>query len=204
MLIFEQQRYESKELVILDDSLDPSFPTPPTGENIRYFIQRGGTIPEKRNKLAELADGEIVWNLDSDDWSHPERMSFQVGRLLESNKAVTGFSSMYFFQPSTGKAAVYPPRRNYALGSSLCFFRSWGLLHRFPENKLIGEDNAFVYAAAELGQLDSVPRNDLMVARAHETNTSKKSMSSFKSVPTSQLPEEFLIAEGLEVLTNAH
>src|SRR5262245_29017995 len=79
---FLAQTYPAKELVILDDADDPSFPNkeglPRDDASIRYLVGARRTIPIKRNLIAEAAAGELICHFDSDDWQHPERLSTQV------------------------------------------------------------------------------------------------------------------------------
>lgn len=193
--VFMSQTYEHKSLYILDDSNDPSFPDP-TGLNegpFHHWSFAGGNIPQKRNMLTKWAtDADVLFNLDSDDWSSQERMALQVERLEQSGKAVTGFAGIYFYEVKTGAVGKYGPRRDpYVLGSSLCFRREFALANPFPEHKHIGSDNKFVAAAVKANQLDQIHGFGLMVARVHSGNTSPKYMKSFVRAESSDLPQAF-------------
>lgn len=186
MAAFLFQTYPFKELLILDDQDDPSFPdgmdsirTIPgyhdskaairyQARNIRY------NIPAKRNMLCGAANGEIVWHLDSDDVSAPGRMSDQVERLLKSGKSLTGYSSMLFKDESSGKFYRYGRREPYALGTSLCFTKAWWQKHPFKESHPVGSDNHMFYAARDANDFIVVPGEDMMYARIHAENTSQK------------------------------
>lgn len=200
LFVFFAQCYRPKELLILDDDDMPSFPeTYNFDSRIRYMRTStlfGGdpkaNIPMKRNALTRLAQGELIFNIDSDDWSSPERMAFQVDHLERSGLAVTGFSNMYFYDVSTGRVCIYKSRQPYALGSSLCFKREWGLQHGFPESRAVGSDYKFVQEAIKHKQLADVPRLDLMVARIHSGNTSPKRAEMFQPAAVSDLPAGFL------------
>jgi len=193
--VFLSQTYERKELYILDDSSKLSFPDPSilNDARIHYSRQDGGNIPQKRNALTRMVQGDVIVNIDSDDWSAPERIAIQVERLQSTGLAVTGFNWMYFYDTRSSEAAVYGPRRHYVLGSSLCFRREWALAHPFPEGKRVGSDNQFIYAAGRHRQLDGDFNGaGLMVARMHDDNSSPKRTSMFKRVPLSELPSAFV------------
>ncbi len=63
--------YVRRELVILDDEEDPSFPDQWSfPESVKYSRVEGAlNIPQKRNLCCEIAQGDIIMHLDSDDWS---------------------------------------------------------------------------------------------------------------------------------------
>ncbi len=203
---FLSQTYANKELLILDDKEDPTFPM--DGDNVsdidtsRISIMAAEgrmSIAKKRNQLAEMAQGEIIWTLDDDDWSGPYRMEQQVKRLEESGKAVTGYKTLLFHDGA--KAYRYVGPSSYALGTSLCYLRSWALENKFPETgpidavskQLTCSDNGFVGAARAAQQLDTVDGLSMMVARVHPSNTSQKNLGApnYRPIPLSELPEGF-------------
>lgn len=197
--VFLSQTYQDKELVILDDLDCPSFPNPEVlkGVGIQYHIRPAANIPQKRNMLTHLASGDYIMNLDSDDWSAPNRMELQLNEAISSGKAVTGFSAIYFYDTALNRASFFRPRPlPYALGSSLFFKREWALTHRFLETKRTGSDNAFIYEAAKAKQFHSVPGIGMMVARHHAdcTNRERKVMP-YGEVELSRLPAAFLELE---------
>ncbi len=191
---FLRQTYAAKNLFIVDDREDPSFPDGAPYPNVAHLlIADRQSIPAKRNIAAGLANGEILWHLDSDDWSSPERMADQVRRLEESGKAVTGYHSLLFYSETELMWGRYKGATNYALGSSLCYWKSFWKDHPFHEDKKIGEDNEFVFAAANEGQLISVDGEQCMVARVHPDNTSRKDMGGFSPVSPGQTPAGFFL-----------
>lgn len=183
---FLLQSYPFKELLILDDQDDPSFPN--GLEDIRSLPGWHGSvamityralpirynIPTKRNMLCGDANGEIIWHLDSDDVSAPGRMTDQVERLVKSGKSLTGYSSMLFKDEATGKFYRYGRREPYALGTSLCFTKAFWQKHPFKESHPVGSDNLMFYAARDANDFIVVPGEDMMYARIHTENTSQK------------------------------
>lgn len=189
---FMAQSYESKELVILDDPELPSFPNGVEHPLVRYHRKPGRLIGARRNACCELAQGGIIQHWDSDDWYAPERMAYQVARLEQSGKAVTGYRNLLFYvEPD--RAHHYRGSSHAAVGTSLCFRRDWWKTHPFRDNKQ-REDYDFKETARVANQLDIDPGNDMIVARVHADNTAPKHavMSNHPAVPLSRLPEAFL------------
>lgn len=175
---FLAQDYDHKFLVIVDDADDPSFQTPPSEKAVVYCrLQQRQGIAAKRNIACEKAVGaELIFHLDSDDYSAPTRISNQVELLERSGKSVVGFHSMFF----TDGAAWwrYAGDHNYALGTSLMYTREWWSKNHFMDNprQFIREDNRMCEAAVSAKQLITVDAGELMFARIHEGNSSKKSL----------------------------
>ncbi len=170
---WQAQTYPNKELLILDDGDDPSFAglTPPAG--VTLTVTAGTlrySIPEKLNMLCGMANGEIIARFDDDDYSAPGRLDDQVPRLLDSGKAVSGYHSMLFVTDS-GVCKRYVAQRNAdALGTSLCFLKSFWKQTPFNVKKLRGSDTRFVGEAREVSKLVSVDAGSLMFARVHSAN----------------------------------
>jgi len=191
---FVEQSYPNKELIIVDDLDDRSFDAPPELENVHYFVRdRRESIPAKRNICCGLAHGEIIWHLDSDDFSSPERMAHQVSQLEESGKDVTGYNSMPFFDEGSRKSFLYDGAGLYAVGTSLAYNRSWWERHPFTESPKTCEDNLFNFAARKAKQLTAVPCGEMMVARIHSENTTKKYAQYFTPLPIEQLAKGFAV-----------
>lgn len=197
---FLDQTYPAKQLIILDDEEDPSFPDPPDLDDVCYFRSPGHlSIPRKRNTCCEMSDTEMICHWDSDDYSAPTRIADQVKLLEESGKAVAGFHSLLFYVEQTRQAFKYTNDKTFALGTSLMFKKSFWLQHPFRQdpNALpgVGEDSVFVKAALNAGELISVDAGQLMVARIHDSNTSPKildgAQTSYRPVSVDSIPAGF-------------
>lgn len=151
---FKSQTYPNKELLIVDDV-------------------KAATIGEKRNLGISEAPGEIIAHWDDDDYSAPGRLADQVAMLESSGLAVAGYSAMYFTDGT--QWWKYRHGGNYAIGTSLCFRKSWWADHRFP-NQQTGEDNVFQREAAGAGQLISKDAERMMVASIHRGNTCPRNL----------------------------
>lgn len=192
---FKSQTYPNRELIILDDIDDQSFPEWNNTESIRRDIasERYG-IAKKRNLLNTVAQGFYICHFDSDDWSAPERIADQVERLEQTRHSVTGYNTMLFHgELDCERYMQYVGPGSYAIGTSLCYTKDWWINHPFPESKVIGEDNAMVATAHELRQLVTTDAGKLMVARIHSGNTANKYChgTRWKKVTREDFPEAF-------------
>ena len=81
---YAAQTWEDKELIVLDDSPEPSpFFTQLDDESVRYVHSDSReNVGQKRNRLASLATGELIAHFDDDDYYAPrylERMAGWIG-----------------------------------------------------------------------------------------------------------------------------
>ena len=79
---FLRQDYPRKELVILDDGEHSVRDLVPSRPDVRYYREEHPQIlGDKRNRLCELARGEIIAHWDDDDWQAAQRLTYQVHSL---------------------------------------------------------------------------------------------------------------------------
>lgn len=140
---FQAQTYRPVKMLIYNSGEMPIPDLPAyVGEAHLVGPPKGITIGELRNRanrspLAEDADVLIHW--DSDDWSHPNRITEQVALLQASGKECVGYRDMLFWDEAMlrdcllphvpasfceGRAWLYEnldPRR--PIGTSLCYWR---------------------------------------------------------------------------------
>lgn len=199
---FLSQTYPHKELVILDDHADRSFPNGsgelPAHAPVLYFMHSSRVIAEKRNVANALAFGDVLMHWDSDDFSSPDRMAHQVHMLGDYGKSVVGYHSMLFAHEN-GSVYKYIGPPDYAIGTSLAYLKSWWVDHRFSEDRSNTEDNRMVRQAQLEKQIVSVDAGHRMVARIHLNSSTQHrlddkggSMHSFVPKLPSDLPEAFL------------
>lgn len=191
------QTFRDKELVILDSGDDGTEEIVPRREDIRYCRPaRKLNVGGMRNAAVNLAQGKIILHWDSDDWSAPERMERQVKRLYDSQKQLTGFHDVLYYDARDGKTYHYmhylPP---FAAGTSMCYFKAWWEKHKFNE-VVVGEDSDFSSAAKGQLQLDSCLTDGMLVARTHGKNsfTPPLGKNFFKPCEPSELPAGFYAA----------
>jgi glycosyltransferase involved in cell wall biosynthesis len=174
---FQSQTYENRELVVLDDSAEPSFPGRLDGiPGVIYARDKSRNIAEKRNRCCEIATGEIIIHFDSDDWSAPTRMADQVERLRETKTGLTGYHTALFYDTGTKLAFRYHGSSNYAIGSSLAYTRDFWMSAPFQEAHRLGSDNRIVREATERKTLSSADSRGLLVARIHHNNSNRKNI----------------------------
>jgi glycosyltransferase involved in cell wall biosynthesis len=194
---YQSQTYPHKELVIIDNGNDGTEALiPPDDPSIRYGRVAGKrTTGDMRNLCARYAKGEIICHFDSDDWSAPERVTDQVTRLGEFG-VLTGYHDMLFYDVRDGRLYHWHMRSPnwFALGTSLCYRRDWWRGHPFVSLQ-IGEDIRFFRQAAREAKrfVSSVSGGHMMVARVHDYQTSKKSLTkmSYTPMPPTELPSAF-------------
>lgn len=172
---FQRQTYPCRELVILDDADDPSFNRDPVLPDVHYLrMAYRQPIGRKRNLCCLQATGDVIVHWDSDDWSSPDRIADQVGRLESSGKAVTGYYAMPFYDEAHGQWWFYDGHPAYVVGSSLAYWRDWWAGHAFNEDVTVEEDNPFIRDAHRAGELATAPAAGRMAARIHSGNTARK------------------------------
>ncbi len=131
---FESQSYENKRLVILENDGDRSI----------------GRLRNEAN--ASAGNTDIIVHFDSDDWSHPNRIAEQVALLQSSGAECVGYNEMLFWDErgyrvgedeyryeSADEAWIYraggckPLATNYAIGTSMCYWRKTWEQFPFPD-----------------------------------------------------------------------
>ena len=87
---FTSQTYPQKELLILDDSQEPSsFFTNLKDPRVHYtHSPKRLTLGEKRNYLLEKAQGEIIAHFDDDDFYAPKYLHFMTNNLDKTHSLV--------------------------------------------------------------------------------------------------------------------
>lgn len=137
------------------------------------FDYEPGSIGVKRNRLCELAKGEIILHGDSDDWYASDWVSKSVVALQQSGKQLTGLSTFNFYSPDLNKKYqyIYPPHENMA-GATFCYYKSLWQDNPFKDMN-VGEDNLFIRKQS-FAPHDYV---DGFLATIHKGNTSPKNIS---------------------------
>lgn len=164
---FRAQTWARRELVVVDDAECPTFPAGISEPGIFYDCRpHRMTIGAKRNLAAGFCAGEIVCHWDDDDYSAPDRIARQVERLIDCE--VTGYNAMKFTDGA--RWWKYTGPKNYALGTSLCYWKSYWKSNPFPDLR-VGEDLAFTSRAASQCVLVALDAGDEMYATIHPGNT---------------------------------
>lgn len=135
---FQSQTYENKRLLIWDTSSGD--PERLLGGHLLHHLpcEIAHTVGGLRNDAIEYAS--LRWSIDyiahfdADDWSHPDRLRFQIQTLRASSKQVTGFYEMAVWDSRKKEPWIYQHERNdYGTGTSYFYkFETWQRVH-FPE-----------------------------------------------------------------------
>ena len=92
--LYQSQTYsaDKRELIILDDSPTSNIDIIPANDKSIRYIYQSNKMPlgEKRNKLNELAKGDIIICFDDDDYHFPERISYSVVKLNSEKVDIVG------------------------------------------------------------------------------------------------------------------
>lgn len=198
---FLSQTFKDSELVILDDGAEPCYPVVPIHPRIRYEYGQPGcwkTTGAKRNAINAMANGDIIWHMDDDDWSAPERMEEQVALLTTGSARVVGYHTLLYYRESDCGLFKYrySGMGDYAIGTSQCYWREYWKANPFPELN-IGEDSQFSFKAAAKNMLASTPGCGMIVARTLSSSTAKPALGScdFPKAEKSEFPKAFFDAE---------
>lgn len=190
---FRVQTFKDCELLILDETENPVERDWP--ERVKYIsmLPERLTVGRKRNRINELVQSPVIIHFDSDDWYHPERIQRQIEFFLQSGKQVTGYHDLLYYREEDHSFWIYrfQGQQPYAVGTSLCYYRSWWEKHQFS-NKNVGEDSDFWIESR--GNIESQGHLGMIVARAHSDNTYKPNFGQapFLRASRDMFPLEFL------------
>jgi glycosyltransferase involved in cell wall biosynthesis len=151
--IVQQQTYprDRLEWIIYDDGQEPigdlidaaraDLPT------TRYiFSEDKMTLGEKRNKLNELAQGEIIVAMDDDDFYFPERVSAAVD-ALQNAPAVDLAGSSKVFMYFTDTKEIYeigPYFPKHATNGTMAWRKRYAMSRRYDETVAFAEEKSFL------------------------------------------------------------
>lgn len=184
---FLKQDYQNKELVIIDDGIEPSVYNIEGIDTIRYFYSEPlGTIGVKRNIACEKAKGEFIVHWDDDDLYAPDWISRQVEALSISGVELTGLGKVIFIAPNEN--FVYQDTSGeWICGATMAYKKS--LWERYPFTNLqIGEDTDFIVnSGAKIYVLDYMAGFN---ARIHENNVSIRHLENMNTMKWTDLTKQ--------------
>ena len=187
------QGYENIELIIVDDgSTDLSIKIVEKYSDSRIKLYKNienKGLPYTRNKLLNLATGEYIALLDSDDIALENRIKIQV-EFLENNKNIdiVGSSAIIFGKyklekPSKVIIGVENIKCNLMFGN--CMLNSTVMMRSsfIKENKLfyrkeceVCQDYSFFVDAALVGNIENMNISTIKYRTGHENITKKSKM----------------------------
>jgi len=144
---FANQDYPNKELIIVDDGIQPIDHLVDKSLPIKYSYDLSPKkIGAKRNIACQIAEGEIIMHWDDDDWYSPNWISSQVACLKSSEVDICGLNQIQFYSPSLNKYWLLKnenSKRPWLSGQTLAYYRSFWQQHPFKDLQH-GEDDDFV------------------------------------------------------------
>jgi len=178
------------EVIIADDGEIPIGDLVEKDTIIRYIrLNERKPLGYKRNLVAAEARGDILINMDDDDYYPPTRVDHAVNALINSQKMIAGASQCFFYDTSYQIITVSGPfGPNHATCGSMAFFKEYTNSHTFSNEALAQEEPLFTNNFTEpMVQLD--PKLTMLVIQ-HQKNTWDKSKSLTKKIKMK--PQDFI------------
>ncbi len=169
---FERQRWENRELVIIDSSPQPFDAS--GRANVRVLSAPPGTgVAAKRNLALNAASGSIIAWFDDDDWQHPERLTL-LAEALADGAPYAGTVNGWFVHATKRTCAPYRGLERRVIFNSAGFLSEIARLARFPEEVRRASDSRWMQrlADARLGRPTELARDDLFFWLCHSSNLS--------------------------------
>jgi glycosyltransferase involved in cell wall biosynthesis len=134
---FLRQYYAPRELIVIDDAVEPIEALIPTDPRIRYFrlesrLSQGAAL----NFACHQARGEIILHWDEDTWRAPHYILLMLNALLREQAEVCGLNHVLSYHLKTGEAwrqARKPHESYWVHPSSFCYRRSTWDTHPFSD-----------------------------------------------------------------------
>jgi glycosyltransferase involved in cell wall biosynthesis len=170
---FRDQVYQNKELVVVyesDDAGTREFLGAVRDDNMKIIEAPpypGLTLGELRNLSVSESGGEYFCQWDDDDWSHRERLSFQMDVVRKSGLRASILMHWLIFD-DTSKKAYVSPRRLWE-GSLLCEKALTGEGLRYDVRRR-GEDTRLVTELFRRGAVFPVMMPKLYIYVYHGDN----------------------------------
>jgi glycosyltransferase involved in cell wall biosynthesis len=121
---FQNQTYQNKELIIVDDGPDPAEALVPRDPCIKYMrLESHINLGRKLNIGIENSSGGIIQKLDDDDYYHPKFLDTTVNAILDRDpeKFIVAFDCFLVLILSTGELKF--SGHGWFAGQTLCFHR---------------------------------------------------------------------------------
>ena len=175
--LFKQQTYpaELRELVILDDSPTTNEDIiPKDDKSIRYYYEPNKMpLGEKRNKLNELAKGDVIVCFDDDDYHYPERISHSVTKLNSTKSLIAGCSILNIYYTDINEIYQFGPfGNNHGTNGTFAYRREYLANNKHDSTAKAQEEPSFTNNFSnKMAQLDL---NKTIICISHDTNTYDK------------------------------
>jgi glycosyltransferase involved in cell wall biosynthesis len=186
----QQQTYprDRIEWLIYDDGQEPigDLIDAARGElpRTRYiFSEDKLTLGEKRNKLNEEAQGDIIVAMDDDDFYFPERISAAVS-ALQTNPTVDLAGSSKVFMYFTDTKEIYeigPYFPKHATNGTMAWRKRYAMSRRYDETVAFAEEKSFLEDYKNM--LVQLNPYKVMLVMSHTDNTFDKTQLRHKGNP---------------------
>lgn len=176
---FHEQIYPNRILAVLDSGEKPVLVTRRAGIQVTRLEPDGrqrsiGELRNLANALCIPNEAELIAHWDSDDWSHPLRLTEQVELLQSSGAQVTGYREMLFWDSMwkefSGAWLYSMGKPSYCLGTSLMYTRKVWERHPF-DHRHTGEDTTWLHKVKSVVTASAVSDEPRMIASIHGDNT---------------------------------
>jgi glycosyltransferase involved in cell wall biosynthesis len=146
---FENQTYpkDKIEWIILDDGMDKIKDLVTHIPQVKYYeYQEKLTLGKKRNLCHSFAKGDIIINMDDDDYYPPERISHAVEMLMKNPTILcAGSSEMFIYFKHIQKMYKFGPYGpNHATAATFAFRRELLNKTSFQEDACLAEEKHFL------------------------------------------------------------
>lgn len=175
--LYQQQTYpaDRRELVILDDSPSSNEDLIPKNDTSIRYIYNPVKIPlgEKRNKLNELAKGDIVVCFDDDDYHFPDRITHSVWKLNQEKADIAGCTVIDIYFTDINKIYQFGPYgRNHGTNGTFAYRRKYIENHKYDNLKNAQEEPEFTNNWSE--KMANLDENKTILCISHDSNTYDK------------------------------
>ena len=186
----QQQTYprDRLEWIIYDDGQEPigdliDAARAELPKTIYIFTEDKMTLGEKRNKLNEEAQGEIIVAMDDDDFYFPERVSAAVTALQNSPSVdLVGSSKVFmYFTDTKDIYEIGPYFPKHATNGTMAWRKRYAMSRRYDETVAFAEEKSFLEDYKNmLVQLNPMK---VMLVMSHSDNTFDKTQLRHKENP---------------------
>ena len=188
--IIQSQTYprDKMEWVVYDDGQEPIGDLLEAAKDVlptvKYiFSEEKMTLGEKRNKLNEVARGDILVAFDDDDFYFPDRVATAV-TALNSNPSVdlAGSSEVYMYFYDTKEIyKIGPYFAKHATNGTMAWRKRYAMSRRYDETVAFAEEKSFLEDYKNpLIQLNPMK---VMLVMSHSDNTFDKTELRTKGNP---------------------
>jgi glycosyltransferase involved in cell wall biosynthesis len=178
--LFRRQTWPADrlELVVVDDGRERTADLFEGDPRVRFeHLDVRVPLGTKRNRLVQLARGEILVHLDDDDWVPDDRVERAVRALQDTGADVVGRSDLVFWDLATGNLHRIPAiGPKHACAGTMAYRRSYAEAHPFAPEPHTEERQFLQNFEAKVAHLPGEPWETL-VCLGHGGNALPKNTS---------------------------